>query len=219
MKQLKQFLWFLAAAGLLSIAAAAQTSYAPVVAKTRRLRYKIGLNGSKTLVDAWVGVYLRSSSGAMLLKQQKIVNNQPRAAFGTFTDASGNVYELHWSTKEAIQRQFGVPAPEMPFARATGDHRTINGVDCVVKPIVTMDCTGGSCEQSTPTGPNWVCGSPKYGTVVHEENTVTVHGEEFETVTDTYDFQEIEPDPAALTIPAGFMRRVEIPQLNAGSGH
>lgn len=197
--------------------ASAQT-FSPFTAKVRKIEYNIAANGAKTVAGIWVGVYYRASDGTTMMKLHPIVNGKPGADMAILTDPSGNVTRISWTRREAVLVQDG-PGPGFPaaFSRATGARANVNGVSCVVEPVLQPGCA--SCKVGTRvTDANTVCGSPEYGVIVHMDRVSHLGNRTIETVQDTYSFQNGEPDPAEMRIPPGFTRRQRIAHLAVNPG-
>lgn len=186
-------------------------SFAPFTAKTRTVYYNIAFDGTKTVTRVLVGTYSRSSEGKTLAMRHTIDNGTPGPDWAFLTDASGAVTRIDWGRKEGVLVQEGVgPGYARPFAQAEGERRTINGVSCVMVPMVARVCQNGSCQPEPPDPRNFDCASPEYGVVVHKDLIQHIGIRTIETVEDTYNFIRQEPDAAAMQVPAGFARRRSI---------
>ena len=159
--------------------ARAESPATPVIAKQRKLVYQMQPDGSKVLKHQEVGVFYRSSSGAVMNTMGKL---------STFIDEQGNAYEISAHSKNArfVERQ---ELPHLRKVQGIMGHETVNGFDCGVRTVLVNGKPGGKSYWS-------------------QQLALTIKWDvmfgDSETVREIYEVTFAEPDESLLRIPEGY---------------
>jgi hypothetical protein len=163
----------------------AQSTTEPIKAKQRQLSYQIQADGSKVLKSEQAGAFYRASSGARM---------DSMGFLSTFSDEQGNTYEVNHNKEVARFVEHQVPLHEFVENRISAEsikgYETVNGLICAVRTVLVNGKPGGKSYVYLPYGlevkTEWKLGS-------------------FLTVRELYDIEVVEPDPALLRIPEGYL--------------
>ncbi len=151
----------------------------PISAKQRQLVYQIQPDGSKVLKRQEVGMFYRSSSGAVM---------NTMGQFSAFIDAQGDAYEINHLIKKAwfVERQ---ELPHLRKLQGIKSYEKVNGFDCAIRTIQVNGKPGGQS-----------CWSEPYAVMIKSDWTSS----DTQTVREIYEVTFAEPDPSLFRIPEGY---------------
>ena len=197
MKRCRYILFFLPFLLGFLLPVPAEGQWVPFSAKFRQQTYRSLPDSSQELIDKAEGILHRSSSGSEMRTWIDGATQEKQGS--TFKDAAtGKVHQINHDLKEArVVRQLPLPLlPQplpLPTESAAVQTEVINGVECVVKPVVVnLQNNSGSA-----------CVSGDLHLIVKHDITFP---DGRRLVVEFHDFQYAEPSPSHFDIPADYTK-------------
>ena len=175
----------------------AEGQWVPFSAKFRQQTYRSLPDSSQELIDEAEGILHRSSSGSEMRTWLDGATQEKQGA--TFKDAAtGKVHQINHDQRESrVVRQLSLPllpqALPFPPDSAGVETEVINGVECVVRPVVVnLQNNSGSA-----------CVSGDLHLIVKHDITFP---DGRRLVVEFHDFHYAEPSPSHFEIPADYTK-------------
>ncbi len=175
----------------------AEGQWVPFSAKFRQQTYRSLPNSSQELIDHSGGILHRASSGSEMRTWINAATQEKKGA--TFKDAAtGKVHQINHDRRESrVVRQLPIPllpqTPPFPTESDAVQTEVINGVQCIVKPVVVnLQNNSGSA-----------CVSNNLHLIVKHDITFP---DGRRLVVEFYDFQYVEPSASHFEIPADYTK-------------
>ncbi|MSO23493.1 MAG: hypothetical protein EXQ58_09630 [Acidobacteria bacterium] len=196
MKTLKRLLFLVLA---FSIASFAHGQWSPIVAKQRRISYKIKADGSKAVTSEYTGTFFRSSDGSTLDTWFEVKDGRAQDGKASLIDTKTGRAYLILHDARVVRFDQDIPVPRLPRSKASivipeeyvKGRELINGIEAVAVGVRVND-------KPVP-GATWK--SLAHDLVLKQDVRWSPTSGHYK---DLYDVEVKEPDHSVFQFPAGY---------------